>query len=122
AIACLDVARGMIASLSFDAARMRAAIDAGHLVATEVADYLVTKGVAFREAHDIAGHLVRVAGDRELASLDLATLRAAHAAFDAALAKWPDPARGVERGRVPGGPAREQVLAELPRTAAELDA
>src|SRR4029079_9735507 len=57
--ACLAVARGMVESLEFDGARMRAAIDEGHLVATELADYLVTRGVAFREAHDVAGHLVR---------------------------------------------------------------
>ena len=40
------------------------AVDAGFLVATEVADYLVTKGVPFREAHDISGHLVRVASGK----------------------------------------------------------
>jgi argininosuccinate lyase len=118
--ACLAVARGMIASLQFDTARMRAAIGAGHLVATELADYLVIKGVAFREAHDVAGHLVRVAGDRELASLDLATLRAAHAAFDADVAEWLDPARAVDRRNLTGGPARDQVLAEISRVEREL--
>ncbi len=122
ALACLEVARGMIASAKFDTARMRAAIDGGHLVATEVADYLVTKGVAFREAHDIAGHLVRVAASRgvELAALPLDELRAAHAAFDADVAEWLDPARAVDRRRVVGGPAREQVLAEIARVESEL--
>jgi argininosuccinate lyase len=122
AIACLVVARGMVASLSFDVARMRAAIDAGHLVATQLADYLVTKGVPFREAHDVAGHLVRVATDRgvELAALPLADLRAAHTAFAADVADWLDPARAVDRRRVPGGPARDEVLAEIDRVAREL--
>ena len=115
--ACLQIARGMIASLTFDTARMAAAIGAGHLVATELADYLVTKGVAFREAHDIAGHLVRVASERgvELAQLDLDTLRAAHAAFEADVASWLDPARAVDRRDVVGGPARARVLAEIDR-------
>ena len=121
-IACLGVARGMVESLQFDAARMRAAIDQGHLVATELADYLVTKGVAFREAHDVAGALVRLAVSRgvELAALPLEDLRAAHPAFDADVASWLDPARAVDRRGVPGGPAREQVLAEIDRIAAEL--
>ncbi len=121
-LACLQIARGMIASLTFDTARMRAAIDAGHLVATEVADYLVTKGVAFREAHDIAGHLVRVASDRgvELAALDLETLRAAHPSFDTDVASWLDPARAVDRRDVVGGPARHRVLAEIDRIEREL--
>jgi argininosuccinate lyase len=120
--ACLSVARGMVASLSFDTARMRAAVDAGHLVATELADYLVTKGVPFREAHDIAGHLVRVASEQgvELAALPLATLQAAHASFGADIAEWLDPARAVDRRDLVGGPARARVLAEIDRIEAEL--
>src|SRR4029077_2258009 len=96
--ASLEVARGMIASTVFDTVRMRAAIGAGHLVATELADYLVGKSVPFREAHDIAGHLVRVADDRgvELAALDLETLRAAHPSFGPDVADWLDPARAID--------------------------
>jgi argininosuccinate lyase len=113
----LAVARGMVASLVFDVTRLRAAIDAGHLVATELADYLVTRGVAFREAHDVAGHLVRIASDRgvELAALPLDELRAAHPAFDEDVASWLDPARAVDRRDVIGGPARARVISELER-------
>ena len=120
--ACLEVARGMIATTTFDTARMRTAIDTGHLVATELADYLVGKKVPFREAHDIAGHLVRIADERgvELHALDLVTLRAAHPAFDADVAAWLDPARAVDRRDVVGGPARDRVLAEIDRIEKEL--
>jgi argininosuccinate lyase len=117
----LAVTRGMVASLEFDTARMRAAIDRGHLVATELADYLVTKGVPFRDAHDVAGALVRQAGDRELAQLSLAELRAAHPAFEADVAAWLDPERAVDRRDLPGGPARTRVLAEIERIALSLD-
>jgi argininosuccinate lyase len=112
----------MIAGVTFDTARMRAAIDAGHLLATELADYLVTKGVAFREAHDIAGHLVRTASDRgvDLAALSLDDLRAAHPAFDADVRDWLDPARALDRRDVVGGPARAQVIAEIERIEREL--
>ena len=121
--ACLEVARGMIATTQFDVVRMRAAIGVGHLMATELADYLVAKQVPFREAHDIAGHLVRVADEqgKELAALDLATLRAAHPAFEADVADWLDPDRAVDRRDLPGGPARARVLAEIARIAAELE-
>ena len=119
-LACLEVARGMVASLQFDRDRMSAAIAKGHLVATEVADYLVTKGVPFREAHDVAGHLVRVAGSRELGSLALDELRAAHPAFADDVRDWLDPARAIDRRDVVGGPARERVLAEIARIEAEL--
>jgi argininosuccinate lyase len=120
--ACLAVARGMVASLTFDTKRMRDAVDAGYLVATEVADYLVTKGVPFREAHDIAGHLVRVASGRgvELAQLTSEELRAAHASFGPDLGEWLDPARAVDRRDLVGGPARSRVVAEIERIEAEL--
>jgi argininosuccinate lyase len=119
---CLAVARGMIDTLEVDAPRMRAAIDQGHLVATELADYLVTKDVPFREAHDIAGHLVRIASERrvELAGLPLETLRAAHPSFGPDVAEWLDPVRAVDRRDVIGGPARTRVLAEIDRIAREL--
>jgi argininosuccinate lyase len=118
----LAVARGMIASLVFDVGKLRAAVNTGYLVATELADYLVTAGVPFREAHDVAGHLVRVASQRgvELAALSLAELKAAHPKFEADVASWLDPARAVDRRDLPGGPARSRVLAEIDRISAEL--
>jgi argininosuccinate lyase len=121
--ACLAVSRGMIESLEFDVARLRAAIDEGHLVATELADYLVTRGVAFREAHDVAGHLVRIASERrvELRALSIDELRAVHPLFDPDVADWLDPARAVDRRDLPGGPARSRVLAEIERISAALD-
>ena len=120
--ACLAVARGMIESLEFDVARLRAAIDEGHLVATELADYLVTRGVAFREAHDLAGHLVRIASERrvELGALALDELRAVHPAFGPEVSDWLDPARAVDRRDLPGGPARSRVVAEIDRISAAL--
>jgi argininosuccinate lyase len=121
--ASLRVAAGMIEGLELDAARLAAAVGEGHLVATELADYLVARGVPFRDAHDVAGALVRKALDRgvELVALPLDELRAEHPAFDADVADWLDPARAVDRRDVTGGPARARVLAEIERIASELD-
>lgn len=123
ALATLGVATGMVKSLVFDTARLRAAIDAGYLVATELADYLVTKGVPFREAHDVAGHLVRVASGRgvELAQLSLSELQTAHPAFSEDVSTWLDPERAVDRRDLPGGPAKARVLAEIDRISGELE-
>jgi argininosuccinate lyase len=120
--ACLAVARGMVDSLEFDVARLRAAIDEGYLVATELADYLVTRGVPFREAHDVAGHLVRVASERrvELRGLTIEEMRAVHPAFGPDVMPWLDPARAVDRRDLAGGPARSRVLAEIERISAAL--
>lgn len=122
--ASLEVAAGMIGSLELDVAVLRAAVDRGYLVATELADYLVNKGAAFRDAHDIAGGLVRaaVAAGRELGELSLDELRAADPRFDADVATWLDPARAVDRRDVVGGPARGRILAEIARQRAQLGA
>ena len=122
--ASLEVAAGMIGSLELDVAVLRAAVDRGYLVATELADYLVNKGAAFRDAHDIAGGLVRsaVAAGRELGELSLDELRAADPRIDADVATWLDPARAVDRRDVIGGPARGRILAEIARLRAQLGA
>jgi argininosuccinate lyase len=55
---CLEIMSKMIDTLHVKADNMKAAIKAGFLNATEVADYLVSKGVAFRDAHEIVGKII----------------------------------------------------------------
>jgi argininosuccinate lyase len=68
----LDACAAVAAGLTLNAARAEAAAS-GTLLATDVADYLVAKGVAFRDAHAIVGAVVRklVAEGRDFASLSL---------------------------------------------------
>jgi argininosuccinate lyase len=55
---CLEAMTAMVEVLTFDAARAREAAEGGYAQATDVADYLVRKGLPFRDAHRIAGRLV----------------------------------------------------------------
>jgi argininosuccinate lyase len=74
----LQALAGMVEASSFDLERMRAAAEAGHSTATDLADWLVREaGLPFREAHHVVGRVVRLAEGRGvgLAELDLATLR-----------------------------------------------
>jgi argininosuccinate lyase len=76
---------GMIETLTFVPDRMRAALEAGHATATDLADWLVREaGVPFREAHHITGRAVRAADDKgvKLWALDLADLQAIDARID----------------------------------------
>jgi argininosuccinate lyase len=84
--ASLGVMAGMVATLTVDRERMRAAAGEGHTTATAVADALVRRGVAFRAAHHIVGSLVAEAERAGVAldSLDDATITAALAASDEA--------------------------------------
>jgi argininosuccinate lyase len=68
----LAAMRGMVESSRFDAERMRAAAEAGHATATDLADWLVREaGVPFREAHHITGRAVRMADERACALWEL---------------------------------------------------
>jgi argininosuccinate lyase len=122
--ASLHVMTGLVAGLEFDTERLARAVGEGYLVATELADYLVTKGVPFRRAHDVAGSLVRkaIAKGVELAQLSIEELRAEAPEFDPDIASWLDPMRAIDRRDVPGGPARSRIEAEIVRLEKELGA
>ena len=64
----LPAVAGMVATMTFDDERLEAAAATGHALATDVAEWLVRTGVAFRDAHEITGRLVRHC---EVAGLEL---------------------------------------------------
>jgi argininosuccinate lyase len=102
--------------LRFDASAMRAAAG-GFALATDLAEYLVRHGVAFRRAHDIVGAMVREASaaGRALEDLTLVDLRRHSGAFG------PDALRGlsaqgsVRARKLPGGPAAAAMRRYLRR-------
>ena len=113
----LPAMAGAIAELRFDRVRMRAAISSA-MMATDLADYLVKKGVTFRDAHSAVGSLVRQAEEVgiELDALPTERFTAAHALFgddardalgaDASLA-----ARDIAGGTGPNAVAAQLVAA-----------
>ncbi|MDR0880671.1 MAG: argininosuccinate lyase [Clostridioides sp.] len=68
---CLQIMERMIATLKVNVDNMKNAVTKGFLNATEVADYLVSKGVAFRDAHGIVGNIVIYCEDTGNAIEDL---------------------------------------------------
>jgi argininosuccinate lyase len=85
------------------------------LLATDLADYLVRKGVPFRESHEIVGRAIREAEDSRVAlgDLSLDTFRALHPSFDEDVLEVFSWESSVEARAVPGGTARAAVLAQL---------
>ncbi|MEY4169880.1 MAG: hypothetical protein RLZ94_953 [Actinomycetota bacterium] len=67
----LPAVTGMIATLRFDTVRISTSAPEGFALATDIAEWLVRKGVPFRDAHEIAGACVRVAEDRGIELWDL---------------------------------------------------
>jgi argininosuccinate lyase len=119
---CFDAARRIGAGLVFRTDRMAAALERGHTTATDLADYLVKKGVAFRLAHEQAGHLVREAEKRGQALADLPLDVVAGMAPAAAqdFRGFLSPEASVGSRRSPGGPAPEAVERQLEAAASEV--
>ncbi len=118
-----EVLADAIGALSFRRDRMRAALGAGYVTATEVADWLAARGVPFRHAHEVAGRLVgrAIAKQCELAQLSLDEFREEHPTFDESIYTALDPETAVERRDIVGGPARKQVRAALADARARLE-
>ena len=74
---CLEVSTLVLRNVHLNVDRMRAAASKGMMNATELADYLVRKGVAFREAHETVGKIVvrAMESEKELGELSLDDLR-----------------------------------------------
>ena len=111
---CLAAVRSVVDGLTLNRDRAESAAS-GLLLATDVADYLVGRGVPFRRAHEIVGALVRklVAERREFGSLTLDEWRAASDRFDADVVPRVTPRASVAAKRTPQSTAPEAVEAAL---------
>jgi argininosuccinate lyase len=112
----LRILAAMLPALVFDRARMAAASD-GLLLATDLADLLVERGVPFRQAHEMVGGLVRhcLRTGTGIRDLDAATLREHAPLLELATVRALTPAASVARRRALGGTAPTQVRRALAR-------
>ena len=111
----LAVATGALATTKFNAERLRAAASNPLLLATEAADYLVRKGIPFRQAHDIVGKVLREAEKQNVpwTSLPLETLKKSSPAFEADFVSGLTVDAALAAKKVPGGTAPESVRAAI---------
>lgn len=106
---------GMMAAMEFRPQAMAAALRRGFLNATELADYLVTRGVPFRDAHHQTGALVAYAEARGLGleELSLEEIQRLAPAADAGVFAVLDLARAVARRTTPGGTGPQVVARQV---------
>jgi argininosuccinate lyase len=118
----LAVVRSVVSGLTLNRARAASAAS-GLLLATDVADYLVGRGVPFRRAHEIVGGLVRtlVAEGRDFASLSPGEWRAASDRFEADIVDRITPGVSVAAKRTPQSTAPAAVTARLAEVRRWLD-
>ncbi|MEY2880390.1 MAG: hypothetical protein RLZZ15_2770 [Verrucomicrobiota bacterium] len=114
---CADVLAGTVAGLTVNASRCAAAVADPALLATDLADYLVVRGVAFREAHHAVGAVVKLADAQGVALDRLATadVRKIHAAFGDDWAQVFDLQRALANREGTGMPGPKQLARQFAR-------
>jgi argininosuccinate lyase len=119
---CLAVMRSVVGALTLNRDRAASAAS-GLLLATDVADYLVGRGVPFRRAHEIVGALVRklVAESRDFESLSVAEWRAASDHFEPDVVARVTPSVSVGAKRTPQSTAPWAVYGKLAEVQEWLD-
>lgn len=111
----LPPTRETIAGLKFDAEKLNAVVEREDVLATDLADELVRRGVPFREAHGAVGKLLRLADEAgtSVGQLPDSAWVSAHAAFANPSIPHPTAERSVEARNVAGGTGRQAVLHQL---------
>jgi argininosuccinate lyase len=113
----LKVFADMIAQMSVKADNMRAAASRGFSTATDVADYCVTKGIAFRDAHEIVGKTVRycIENNKDIPELTLAEFKQFSPVIEDDIYAFVTLEASVNARRATGGTARSAVEFEIAR-------
>lgn len=111
---CLAIARGVVSTMEPNFDRMKAALSAD-MLATDLADYLVRKGVPFRETHHVAGAAVGLAekSGKSLSDLTVQQLQSLHPKFESDVLRVWDYNSSVENRSSYGGTSRQAVLDQI---------
>ena len=119
---CLQIFTDMMKSTKFKTLTSEDLENSGFLTATDMADYLVLKGVPFREAHEITGKTVAYCLDegKTLSKLTLAELRKISRRFEEDVAEHIALENSVDRKNIHGGTAKKQVKAQIARLTKKL--
>jgi argininosuccinate lyase len=122
-LGCLPLMAGMLATMKVNRDRLARAAEESYALATDLADYLVRKGVPFRDAHQIVGRLVKYAADnrKTFAELSLEEYRKFSDRFEADVFDI-TVEKAVAARDVPGGTAPGRVRAALAEARARLAA
>ena len=110
----LPAVAGAVESMTLNGSAMKEALGDG-LFATDLADYLVAKGVPFRESHHIVGELVRLAEDsgRNLSALSAEEMRRIHDAFGDDAPEVFEVGRSLQSRALEGGTSKEALQRQL---------
>jgi argininosuccinate lyase len=112
---CLEILSSMIKSVKFNRVKMLEEASGGFSTATDVAEYLVMKGIPFRTAHEIVGRLVAycIGKDKEMHVLTLKEFRQFSKSFGEDIYEYLKVENAVNSRKSPGSTSREAVLMRI---------
>jgi len=115
--ATLRVMAEMVQGIVVKPQAMESAVKKGYATATDLADYLVKKGLPFRDAHEVVAHAVKLALDagKDLAELPLATLQGLHASIGDDVPALLTPRGSLDARNIVGGTAPAQARGQIAR-------
>lgn len=119
----LMVFNGMIKSANYKPLSIEQLGKEGYLTATDMADYLVLKGIPFRNAHEITGKAVALCIGKDIAldQLPFKELKKISKRFDKDIYEYISVQASVQRKDVHGGTSKKQVLKQIARLQKKLD-
>jgi argininosuccinate lyase len=118
----LTIFSSLLKEIDFREESIQKATEKGYLVATDLADYLVTKGMTFRKAHQLVGDMILSAKEKqkELHQLDLSDMRRFSTLIEEDVYEWLDPLSCIKRRDIKGGTGPEAVKKALKKAQEEL--
>lgn len=113
----LDILSELLPKVAFHVLQIDRQLKDEGLYAADLVEYLVRKGIAFREAHDIIGHLIRDSLElgKRLSDRPLSDFRKICPRFEKDVYNLMDPYRSVDSKNVVGGTARNRVRQQIQR-------
>ena len=120
---CLTIFTAMLPTLKYNKERLYIGASGGYTVATDCADYLVKKGMPFRQAHEVIGNLVLYCSEngKKLDELSVEEFKSFSELFSADILTVVQLENVVKHRKLVGGPAPKTVLAEIRKMKSKLE-
>ncbi len=120
---CLEVIARLVKGIRFNREKIKEEVKKGYITATDLAEYLVRKGIPFRKAHRIVGEIVLYAIEKgkQLDELSLDELKKFSSIIEDDVYEWLDPENSVRKKKIYGGTSPEYVKRSIEEAKKELE-
>jgi argininosuccinate lyase len=122
AVTALPLAARLVKKMKFNTKLLKERVSKGQMTAVDIADYLVLKGMPFRDAHHVVGSVVRFCEESGISftGIALKELKKQSKLFEKDVFDYLDPAKSPDRKKGIGSTSRDQIMKQIKRLKREL--